>query len=35
MHCIVSKYILQGTNGHETQMMERMVEEGYGDLPRF
>ncbi|KAJ0683355.1 putative basic helix-loop-helix leucine zipper transcription factor [Helianthus annuus] len=25
----------RGTNGHEAQMMERMVGEGYGDFPRF
>jgi len=27
--------MLQGTNGHEGQMMERMVGEGYGDIPQF
>ncbi|KAL9998140.1 putative transcription factor bHLH family [Helianthus debilis subsp. tardiflorus] len=26
---------MKGTNGHEAQMMERMVGEGYGDFPRF
>ncbi|KAL9992791.1 putative basic helix-loop-helix leucine zipper transcription factor [Helianthus debilis subsp. tardiflorus] len=26
---------IEGTNGHEAQMMERMVGEGYGDFPRF
>lgn len=26
--------MLQG-NGHETQVIEKMIGEGYGDLPRF
>ncbi|KAI3497874.1 hypothetical protein L2E82_13829 [Cichorium intybus] len=26
---------LKGANGHEAQVMEKMIGEGYGDLPRF